>query len=99
MVKWKQGRDSVEGKQIDRREQTVKREEMKLKGDEKQQSGGDFMLAEDRGLEKVCHHSLSVCVKEVLQCSKAAPLFRGETRTSDSGFMVPRFYLVFGMNG
>lgn len=36
--------------------------EMKLKGDEKQWSGGDFKLAEDRRLEKVCHHSLSLCV-------------------------------------
>jgi len=66
----------------------------------KRWSGGDLKLAGEGRLEGGCHHFLSACVKEVLQCSdEASLLFRCETRTSDNGFMILRILLLLGLNG
>ncbi len=97
MVKWKQGRDLVESKQIDRNEQEG------LGGEGEMKNSGLVVilkLAEEGRLERGCHRFLSACVKEVLQGSDEAPLhFRGETRTSDNRFMILGIPFHVGMNG
>lgn len=87
VVRWKQGRDLVESKQIDRSELEGLGREGEMK------NSGLVMilkLAEDGGLERGCHRFLSACVKEVLQGSGEASLyFRGkqEPLTIDLWFL------------